>query len=496
MSSPPSEPTRSPSLARLACATPAFVERATPTELEDWLSYFDPNVVVLTGTQPAPRAANAVRRQLDPETMLFEPAGGSMTGPRSIDGVQFVFASKYEYLASLPSAQTETLSIEQPATLSTKEPTFVLSNLLALDVDKTALSTTLVGRKKYADALESGPLGAECIHISTALPAGYRREWNGLTVLGGGRDAGEETPLVTLDCRSDGEVLTRELNPGRLGLRALHGVGNQRARLLRDAGYDSRESVARAELSNLVEVSGLGKSTAMGIKQSARAVADSEIVRQSETPLPKGDPVYIDIETDGLSPTITWLIGVLDGSAADGEYLSFLQTDPDEPGGAIEEFMAWYTANASHRPLVAYNGWNFDFTVLHDHILEYCPQYEEAWTSSYRFDPYQWAVEKGNAHLPGRTNKLEDVARALGYERTERGVTGRVVARIYQQWMIDYPKTSNEPDWERFASYCEDDVRALATVYEALEASGRIVSRDGNSRDTEQTTMQGTLSDW
>jgi hypothetical protein len=55
---------------------------------------------------------------------------------------------------------------------------------------------------------------------------------------------------------------------------------------------------------------------------------------------------------------------------------------------------------------------------------------------------------------------------------------------------------ATELDWERFDAYCEDDVRALATVYEALRESGRIVSTEEPSRDVHETTTQGSLSDW
>jgi hypothetical protein len=55
---------------------------------------------------------------------------------------------------------------------------------------------------------------------------------------------------------------------------------------------------------------------------------------------------------------------------------------------------------------------------------------------------------------------------------------------------------TTEPDWERFKAYCEDDVRSLATVYEALEASGRIISSRESSRNATESTTQGSLSDW
>ncbi|MFC7008457.1 ribonuclease H-like domain-containing protein [Halalkalicoccus salilacus] len=479
----------SPTTARIACASPPFVEQATATELDDWLAYFEPDLVVLTGESASPRAASVLRRHVGPKTAFFQPTGNAPTsGPRTINGVQFVFAPTTGALSEIAEHERDELA--------TDVPTYVLSGLLGLEVDTTTLSTSLAGREEYRRRLEPERLAGEYVHVSTRLPAEYRRDWGDLAVVGGGAEAGSaDTPLVTLDCRTDGRVLARTLQPTRLGLRALDGVGRTRARRLQEAGFADREDVAGADSSALAEVQGLGRTTAERIQRSARAVAHGEVVRESDQPLPRGDPVYIDIETDGLTPTITWLIGVLDGASGGGEYRSFLQTDPDEPGRAIEEFMAWYTTTASHRPIVAYNGWNFDFNVLHDHVIEHCPHYEDEWTGTYRFDPYRWAVNEGNAVLPGRTNTLEDVAAALGYERTETGLTGAAVARAYQGWMADR-SPATEPDWERFDAYCEDDVRALAAVYEAIEASGRIVSTDEPSRDVRETTTQGSLSDW
>jgi uncharacterized protein YprB with RNaseH-like and TPR domain len=479
----------SPATTRIACASPLFVEQADPTALDDWLSYFDPAIVLLTGESPAPRAASLLRQRIGADTLLFHPAGNApASGPRRIDSVQFVFAPTVQTLCEIHEYEGHDLN--------TSVPTFVLSGLLELNVDTTTLSTSLVGREEYASALDLKHLDGEYIHISTQLPAEYRREWDGLTVIGGGAEAGyADTPLVALDSRDDGRVLTRSLNRSQLGLRALDQVGRKRAQHLREAGFTSRDDVAEAAPSSLSDLPGLGQTTAERIQQSAKAIAHGEIVWESSEPLPSGDPVYIDIETDGLNPTITWLIGVLDGTADDGNYMSFIQTNPEEPRRAIEDFMAWYTANASHRPLVAYRGWKFDFSVIHDHIVEYCPHYEDDWTSTYRFDPYQWAVEDGNAILPGRTNKLEDVAAAIGYERTDTGLTGAAVARAYQQWMADQ-SPATELDWDRFKSYCEDDVRGLAVIYEALEESGRIISTNESSRDTSDTTTQGTLSDW
>jgi uncharacterized protein YprB with RNaseH-like and TPR domain len=478
-----------PTTARIACVSPAFIEQATATQLDDWIEYFSPDAVLLTGSSPAPRAASILQQGLDAATELFNPAGDTTTsGSQILTDIQFVVAPTMDTLRDISGFEHRSLV--------QSKSTFVISDLLALDVDTTALSTSLVGLDEYVAALNPTQLAGEYVHISAQLPAEYRREWGGLAVRGGGVEAGYAgSPLVALDCRADGRVLTRTVKPSKLGLQALDDVADKRARTLRDAGYTSRSDVAEADSNHLAELQGIGQTVAERIQQSAEAIADGDVVRKSDEPLPSGDPVYIDIETDGLNPTITWLIGVLDGNSEDGEYLSFLQTDPAEPGQAIEEFMAWYTTNASHRPIVAYGGWNFDFDVLHDHIIDYCPHYEDDWTSSYRFDPYDWAVKENNAILPGRTNTLEDVADALGYERAETGLTGAAVARAYRQWMTDQ-SSDTELDWDRFDTYCEDDVRALAVINEALEDSSRIVSTDEPSRDISETTTQGSLSDW
>jgi uncharacterized protein YprB with RNaseH-like and TPR domain len=465
--------------ARIATAAPAFVEAASGAALEDWLAHFEPDVVVLAGTEPARRASSALRRVTDDGTVVFDPNGHDpLRGARQVAGVRLQFAPTPDDLASL-----------DPRTQA-----FVVSGLLSLDVDRAALSTSLDGLSAYRDALGPAATSDGLVHLSVGLPEGYRRDWDGLTVVGAGADAGVgDEPLTALDCLADGLVLSRTLDPSRLGLRALDGVGDTRARRLREAGYGSRKAIAAADPTELASVDGLGQSSTERIVESARAVAEGRVVRRSDAPLPGGEQVFVDIETDGLSPTITWLVGVLDGLSGDASYRSFVQRDPEDPGGAIREFLSWYDAEGDGRPVVAYNGWTFDFQVLGEHVAEYCPEFQRVWDEMDRFDPYRWAVRDDNAVLPGRTNKLGDVATALGHESAGTGLTGAAVARAYRAWMDD-PSPETELDWGRFDAYCEDDVRALATIWTALEESGRVVS--ATSSDARDETTQGTLSDW
>jgi uncharacterized protein YprB with RNaseH-like and TPR domain len=214
--------------------------------------------------------------------------------------------------------------------------------------------------------------------------------------------------------------------------------------------------------------------------------------------VPGVEPVFIDIETDGLHPTMVWLIGVLDREGQ-GSYMSFLATNPDDPGEAVEAFISWYAANASHRPIVAYNGYNFDFPVLEEHIQRFRPEYLAVWQDAWTFDPYRWAITQRNAVLPGRTDKLDDVAAKLGWEGDDTGLSGGVVARLFQRYMAD-PSPETEPDWDRHERYCEDDVRALAHVFDAIAAASRRVTgaerSSGSGSSQTDNTAQGRLSDF
>jgi len=105
----------------------------------------------------------------------------------------------------------------------------------------------------------------------------------------------------------------------------------------------------------------------------------------------------------------------------------------------------------------------------------------------------------GTPHYPGRTNKLEAVARPLGWEPTTTGIDGQTIAEVYVAWRTRFerasdPRSVTEPPWDRLERYCEDDVRALATIYEALRDAAR---RDPHSSTpVSENSTQGALSDF
>lgn len=496
------------------------VDALTPAQCRDAIAATAPGAIVTTGASARIRLRGAI----DVDRPVLCPEATSDTEAPLIHGlgdVEMAVAGSHESLAVLSALDAEDRL--DPAT-----ETYVLSDLLALSIRPTELATVREGLEEYRRALETdGPpaetsLAATATHLSTALPASYYGEWEGLTVRGAapsdldgapaGGDAGESA-VASLQLGPDGVVASERIRRDSLGLRAIDGVGEQRARTLRDAGYADRESLAGADVATIADLDGVGRQTAARLVDRARAFEDGTVLRRTDERLPGADPVFVDIETDGLSPSVVWLIGVLDPAAGDdlaghderdsARYRSFVARDPERPGAALEAFCEWYADHASDRPIAAYNGETFDFPVLAEQIERRCPEFRDLWASVRTADPYSWAVRDGNAVLPGRTNRLEDVADALGFDaRSEASgsddrappLDGAEVARIYREWQAD-PVAANEPDWERLNAYCKGDVRALAHVYEAIESADRI---DGEHRQLDRSprTTQGSLGDF
>jgi uncharacterized protein YprB with RNaseH-like and TPR domain len=252
------------------------------------------------------------------------------------------------------------------------------------------------------------------------------------------------------------------------GLKSIDQVGPTTAQTLKQSGLTTIHDVANTTIQQLAQLDGVGRKTAKKILYSSKANADNEIYRFSTSGLPDSshDPIFIDIETDGLSPTMVWLIGVYDSRT--DNYMPFLATDPSDKGKAVTGFMSWFSANVDNRPIVAYNGLDFDFPVLYDHINQYCPEYIDHWDRAWTFDPLWWGPQCNNAVYPGRTNKLEDVTGSMGWEHENNGLSGKIVGELFTTWM-EKQTSETELEWEHHKEYCKDDVLSLKFLYQGIQ---------------------------
>ena len=397
--------------------------------------------------------------------------------------------------------------------LATAPQICLINQTVSLSVDPYARSATLDGIRSYRNRVPDQWWTARTVHLSTTLRAGFtttrahgedgESQFVGIGTsnadLGVGTTA-DTTQATLVALYSNGAIDVSEIDPQTFGLRGVPEIGPTRFETLRNAGITTVDALVDTPLRELTELSGLGRTSASTIQTAAEAQSTNTVLPIGDDSLPAQEPVFIDIETDGLNPSTAWLIGALDGGPEDGHYMSFREQAVGD-GSHLKAFMTWLTSAAAGRPVVAWNGSRFDFPVITEQLQQHHPDLVEAWTDRYQFDALWWATMKngGNAALPGRTNKLEHVADALGWEPSTNGIDGATVAKLYTAYRSQVAGETGidsiaEPDWDRLERYCEDDVRALATIYEHLETAAR---QDAETKTpTGKNSSQGSLADF
>ncbi|UPV73939.1 ribonuclease H-like domain-containing protein [Halorussus limi] len=401
----------------------------------------------------------------------------------------------------LPRLQTQLSSGERQT--GSEAATYLFVPQLSVEWDTTTLSTTLPQAEQLAAI--TATLSEPVTVLAGGQPAEYYHKWSlsynhsSVQVPISGLGASEEHGLkfAQYTCTPQGTVAAEAVDADQFGLKALNGVAESTAKRLRRQGCQTTGDVQNLAISTLTDLSGIGQTTAEKIHAHADVIDSGEpIVLTNKTPVKTRDdrpPLCLDIETDGLSPTIIWQFGVYD-PATDTHQAFIEKQHPNDPKPVLEAFITWFLANHQDRTVLTWNGYNFDYPQITQFLEQHLPEYVEAWNDIWTYDLYKWAVRDGNALLPGRTNKLDHVARALGYDPAGTGLTGAQTAAAYQEFMRNPDSPAAEPDWERHKAYCEDDCRALWHVYQAItNATRRDMTDSGTGGATGQ---QAGLTDF
>ena len=472
----------------------------TGDAVTDLLAHFDPDLVYVAREETDVRVVSRLRRECD--RPVVHARGSAAVRTETVGGVTFAFAGSLDFVGGAATADGEAVP---------PDADYVVCDDLRTATDAVTMEATLDGLEhaaRYQARTDGGTEGrTEATFLTGALEASYDYVWRaqvdgeavrlpvrGLAPL---RRSGAPE-LACLACDAEGRVATASVPADRFGLRALTDVGAATAGRLEENGYGTRADVAAATRADLRAIRGIGDATARTIRGSARALAEDRVVRRTDAPVPAADydPLFVDIETDGLSPSIIWLIGVYDPGR--GEYVDFVDADPslDDPGRATREFVTWLAAEHDRPSLVAWNGHQFDYKHLTRFVGRHAPDYADYWAESvFDYDLYDWAVRKGNAVLPGRTNRLADVAAALDCERdaAAAALDGKSLARTIQR-LLRSPERAGEVDWDAARAYCEADVRELAAVYDAI--ADATPGRERADAPTDETTTQTGLLDF
>jgi uncharacterized protein YprB with RNaseH-like and TPR domain len=491
------------------------LDRVSQPAVRDAAQYFTPGLITIPG--PRTPTAEATARDAAPNIPVlhpqlgrgsdrvhhyrYSPDAGVHEAPDAAPPPATIDILAVQTGDVLPRLQTQ-LTLGERQTGS-EAATFLFVPELTVEWDTTTLSTTLLHAEQLAAI--SAALPEPVTVLAGGQPTEYYHEWElphnhssvhvPMSGLGATEHGGAMFAQYT--CTARGSIAAEAVDADQFGLRALNGVGQSTAQRLRTQGCQTTTDVQNLALSTLTDLPGIGQTTAEKIHAHADVIDTGEpIVLTNKTPVKTRDdrpPLCLDIETDGLSPTIIWQFGVYD--PATDTYQAFIEKQhPKDPKPVLETFITWFIANHRDRTVLTWNGHNFDYRHITQFLEQHLPEYVEAWDDIWTYDLYKWAVRDGNALLPGRTNKLDHVARALDYDSAGTGLTGAQTAAAYQEFMRTPDSPAAELDWDRHKAYCEDDCRALWHVYQAItNATRRDMTDSGTGGATGQ---QAGLTDF
>ncbi len=497
----------------LALPPSVALERSIPA-LEDVRGYFDPDGVVIPGPRRKPRAVARARRVF--VGPVFHPplADAGPVTRDELDGFPIVTVQRGAMLEDAADALEGALSIVDHVVL------------VCDDVTTTVRPTALETRLEYAAELAAAVPddGSGVTVLTGGLPADYDETWHLERTgepLGVGRDPvadletgddvvslrihgtgaveghGDARSISALSLSRDGAVAVETVDADAFGLEAVTGVGPKTANRLEQEGITTRRRLLETDVETLRSLPGIGRDRAERMLAHAEVLETGEPRRLTDEPLPgenwERPPLCLDVETDGLSPTIVWQVGVYD--PLEDCHRAFLEdSNPDDPRSVLQAFLDWLLGVHPDRALLTWNGWRFDYRHLGAFINRYLPGYAEEWDRVPKLDCYLWAVRGRNALLPGRTNRLADVSSALGYEHAGTGLDGAATAAAYER----FTRTGEVLEWDRHRAYCEDDCRALWHVYDRLRDAPRAeaVSSESTSERAGGKTDQTGLSDF
>lgn len=443
------------SSADILTITPSMLDWLGEYELEDLFDYFDPDGVFVVQDADGRLSYQEVQELVGDRICFYPEKEQKRIRHIPINGIDFAVIDGVENVDVAEQVEQRFVSDEE-------DYAYLITTDIDVKIDTSELSASLENQEEYRT--HTGKTKRPYVYMSGALPSHYRQNWGDMIVQGARpKEVRGGLLLPRFTCYADGRINIKNLRSTNLGLRAIRDVGRKTAEKLVDHGYQTRSDVSRATRSDLREIYGIGEKKGNSIWYHSRALENDTIKRRANNPVPGDQPVFIDIATDGFTPTVIWYIVAYDSKT--NTYETFLAKNPDAKGDVIRSFITWYAAGRQSQTMISWRGWESTYRHLQKFIREHASKYETLYERANKRDLYYWAEELENAVLPGRTEDIVDHARTLGTEFPEVGINEQYIMNSYREWMNG---GEDEPEWDLIRQYYKNRIRALITVYNEL----------------------------
>lgn len=457
-----------PSLDTLITLSALRLRSYTDDDLRDLERYFQPSAVLLTDV------SNQTNRRRVTSALETPVVDASEPEIAELDHSTLVTAPRLEDARTLLDQRFET-------------PVNVVSSFIEQEYDPNTFETRITGLAEYQELVADRE--EIMTHLTTTMDAGQPLMQAEIPLYGAGPIHSMDGPRVP--CLTLGETPSvEELDSTKVGIQAIPDIGRKMRRQLERQGCTTREDILDLEPTDLLDLDGFGPYYVARVLSGAQAIEREEPLRFAPDPLADTRRIYVDIETDSLTPQYIWQIGVYD--EARDQYHAFVNdNEPGEEASVVTEFAEWVATEATDGTFIAWYGNQFDFEHLDAFIDRHASDaHQEAWHEAEKFDLLLDFVKSGAA-TPARSHKLDVVADRLGYEREYPGLSGGQAAQAYAEWAA-----GGEMDWEMWISYCRDDVLAMKHVYDRISQADLYIDKRELEQAYRRSTEVSQLDDW
>ena len=239
-----------------------------------------------------------------------------------------------------------------------------------------------------------------------------------------------------------------------------------------EAGYETYEDLAKADVKDLVEIKGVGDKTAKNFILSSKALVSGKhiVIDLDKIDLPeRTTEIFLDLEGTGVQGDedelleIDYLIGIIEREGGKQKYIPFVAHSTDSEGVMWKEFCDYL---AKKKDFIIYHWHHYEMTHLKK-LAERHGMDEKLYQKVFSniIDLYKVAVAA--CAYPTYGNSIKKIAVYMGFKWRHKEVNAMESIAYYLEYAEDNKKYKDK--MQLIIDYNEDDCIATYVIKDWLE---------------------------